>query len=311
MKMHGKLSLLLMLALTGCGNQGGGSPTTVDTGTGQFIDSAVEGLGYQSGNILGLTSSDGSFQFEQALTIRFFIGDIMLGEGIPADVMSPLDIVAGSSDVSDDHVLNVARFLQTLDTDNDPTNGITISAFVRQQAMGKTVDFGVSTAEFGASGNVQVIVAELTASNNSGPQSLVSAAAAEAHLRESLGMEPMPEPVPDLSLAHLLELCRPPSGDILISIYTENGIIVEFNDSVLLAEANALVEYYELTWESHFPVDGGLKWGVVLVPGTRLLEGLQTFEVLCLVDRVDINFPDPVGGGGTVGIGDGVDGIFF
>jgi hypothetical protein len=239
----------------------------------------------------------------------------VLGEGTPADVMSPLDIIAGSPSVSDDHVLNVARFLQTLDTDNDPTNGITISAFARQQAAGKTITFNVTAADFAASGNVQTIVAELTASNNGGPQTLISANEAEAHLRESLGMEPMPEPepepVPDLSLAHLLEVCRPPSGDVIIAIYTEDGIIVEFNDSVFLEEANALVAYYGLTWESHFPVGEGLKWGVVLVPGTRLLEGLQTFEVLCLVDRVEINFSVPLGDGGTVSIGDGNDGIFF
>jgi len=271
MKLHGKLSLLVLLIVAGCGGSGGGMPPTVNEGTGQFIDSAVEGLEYQSGSIFGLTSSDGSFQYELGSSVRFFIGDIVLGEGTPADVMSPLDIIAGSPSVNDDHVINVARFLQTLDADNDPTNGITISAFVRGQLVGKTINFAVSTSVFREDENVRAIVAELTGD----PSSLVSAVNAERHLRESLGLEPMPEPVPDLSIEHLREVCRLPSFDVIVAIITEDGIIVEFDDSVFLEEADALVASFGLTWESHFPVGSGLKWGVVLVPGTRLLEGLQ------------------------------------
>ncbi len=57
---------------------------------------------------------------------------------------------------------------------------------MRTAAIGKTIDFAQSTTAFANDGNVQTVVAELTALTAAGARSLVSAAAAEAHLRSTL-----------------------------------------------------------------------------------------------------------------------------
>lgn len=288
MKLHGKLSLLVLLIIAGCGGSGGDMPPTVNEGTGQFIDSAVEGLEYQSGSIRDLTSSDGSFRFEQGSSIRFFIGDIVLGEGTPSDVMSPLNIVAGSPGVTDDHVLNIARFLQTLDTDNDPTNGITISAFARQQAIGKTIDFNVTAAEFAANGNVQTVVSLLTASNDGGPQLLVSADEAEAHLRESLGMEPMPEP--NMTWAELREVCWEPQTTAITDEYKSGEVMVGFIDTINQEEARFLFMTYGLNLTSYYASSTGWVSTSVAVPVYSELQWIRTFETLCVVTSANANY---------------------
>ena len=86
-----------------------------------------------------------------------------------------------TSDPANATVVNIASLLQTLDDDGDPTNGILII-----QAIGKTIDFAQTTTAFANDGNVQTVVAELTALTTAGARSLVSAAAAEAHLRSTL-----------------------------------------------------------------------------------------------------------------------------
>ncbi len=286
MKLHGKLSLLVLLIIAGCGGSGGGMPPTANEGTGQFIDSAVEGLEYQSGSIRGLTSSDGSFQYEQGSSVRFFIGDIVLGEGTPADVMSPLDIVAGSPGVTDDHVLNVARFLQTLDTDNNPSNGITITPLARMQAVGE-INFAVSSAKFEIDSSVLRIVAVMTEGNVGGSQSLVSIADAEAHLRESLGMEPMPKPA--LTLAELREVCWEPTTTELTGDYKEGEVEVKFDPSISPDEVTTLMTSYNLSWDGAFYLmfsDGS--WGSVSVPVGRELDWINTFETLCVVQYAEV-----------------------
>lgn len=304
MKAQRKWLFVLALALVGCENSGSdpSAPIDVDEGVGQFIDSAVGGLEYQSGSIRGLTSADGSFRFEQGANIRFFIGDIILGEGLPADVMSPLDIVGVTSVVTDDHVLNIARFLQTLDTDNDPTNGISISVFMQTQAVGNTIDFNVTGAEFAANGNVQTIIAELTASNDDGPQSLVSAQDAEAHLRDSLGLEPMIPP--GLTLEELQEVCNPVVVPVITEPFASGQVWVSFDPSISLAEINTLVAAFGLSRDTTYDLTTLRPSRIIYVPNGAERQWMGTFKSLCVVTYASPNYivsiGDPIGGGEIV-----------
>lgn len=307
MKIQMIMYCAALLILAGCSNSDNDEPMGVEEGTGQFIDSAVDGLEYQSGSIRGLTSTDGSFQFEQGATIQFFIGDIVLGEGQPADIMSPLDIVGTTTDVTNEYVLNIARFLQTLDTDNDPNNGISVSAFMRTQAADKVIDFNVTAAEFAANGNVQTIIAELTASNDDGPQSLVSAQDAEAHLRDSLGLEPMIPP--GLTLEELQEVCNPVVVPVITGPFEPGQILVGFDPSTSLAEINTLVAAFGLSRKTTFDFTTLKPSKIVFVPNGAERQWIATFKSLCVVDYASPNYivslidpiiGGPIGGGGGI-----------
>ena len=61
--------------------------------TGMFIDSPVEGLEYETPTHTGITDAAGTFMYHEGDTIRFYIGDIMLGEAMAKSMMTPVDLV--------------------------------------------------------------------------------------------------------------------------------------------------------------------------------------------------------------------------
>ena len=128
---YGLIYLLLAVFLAACGGGGGSAPAATSppppppppvTSAGVFLDSAVEGLTYQSGsNSPGTTDANGMFTYTVGETLTFSVGGVELGtlpDGAP--VISPLDFGAAAE--------NIARFLQTLDADGDPSNGIDLTA---------------------------------------------------------------------------------------------------------------------------------------------------------------------------------------
>ena len=105
--------------------------------TGFLIDSAVEGIKYVSGSLNGYTDKDGLFKYEEGQAVTFYIGDettgIPLGEATtktdPSNelrkIVTLFDL-AGSQDENNPKVLNSGKLLQSLDSDKDVSNGITI-----------------------------------------------------------------------------------------------------------------------------------------------------------------------------------------
>ncbi len=159
-------------------------------GDGQLIDGPVEGVQFESGSVRGVTGPNGEFRFEEGSTIRFFIGDIALGQPVPAKpLMSPLDLVPGG-DLSNPEVTNIARLLQSLDA--VPGDGrITIpgsiltSASASHPVIGATLehlDFADNDA-FANSGSQ--LVATLT-ENFAFTATLVDADTARRHMQASL-----------------------------------------------------------------------------------------------------------------------------
>ena len=59
-------------------DRGGGLIVVINDG--QLVDGPVQGVRYESGSLTGFTGSDGEFQYEEGNTIRFSIGEIVLGE---------------------------------------------------------------------------------------------------------------------------------------------------------------------------------------------------------------------------------------
>ena len=178
-------SLCLLVA---CGGGGGSSsggnttnpPSTPQTAEGRFIDTAVEGLSFSSGDQTGITDGEGTFTYEVGQNVTFSVGSVDVGSVMGGDIITPVDLTASNSTMSDTQ--NIVRFLLMLDVDADSSNGITISNEVQLMAENWTqVDFASSNFE----ANLATIISDVAAVDNRTPI-LPSAMAAQAHLEETL-----------------------------------------------------------------------------------------------------------------------------
>ncbi len=170
---------------TGC-HQGG-----AEVQSGQFVDSPVEGLMYRTSTVNSRTNASGLFYYRTGETISFYVGDVLLGQSTASATLTPKDLVQGAVDETDPSVTNICRFLLTLDVDGDPTNGITISNAIINQAVNMQIDFSVSTTAFENNQHVQNLLGKLNNSavfTGSRPRTLCSASEAQAHLRNTLAM---------------------------------------------------------------------------------------------------------------------------
>lgn len=165
--------------------------TIVVVKTGQLIDSPVQGVRYVSGSVSGVTGAAGEFQYEAGGTIRFYIGEIALGNAVGGKaVITPLDLISGGT-IDTPAVINIARLLQSLDAIPDD-HMITIPAALHTMTTQSNatvstaihyLDFSDNTAFVNAATQ---LVSTLTASYPF-TAVLVDAASARNHLAKSLG----------------------------------------------------------------------------------------------------------------------------
>ena len=149
----------LVISLAGCGSGGGTVSTPADVQIGSFIDSPVCGLQYDTPRWSGLTGPNGTFNYQPGETVNFSIGNVILGSTQAKRFVTPIDLALGGADLRDPRVMNICRFLQSLDQDNNPANGITISSETRDFLQGFSVDF--TDPEFGQNPEVQRLFEEL------------------------------------------------------------------------------------------------------------------------------------------------------
>jgi len=180
---YGGWGVFAIFALGAC--SGGGSPGTgsgPDPGleTGVFVDAPVEGLefaAYDAGGALlesGVTNSAGEFHYSPGGIVKFSLaqGVLELGTAEGAAVVTPADLVdyAGAT-VSGRHTAlrNLLRFLQSLDADGDPTNGILIPDIPAGTASSLFPDgfdirrFGVTEETFGSDPGILTLVSAVSA----------------------------------------------------------------------------------------------------------------------------------------------------
>lgn len=139
------LAISSAIFLAACGGGGGSSSGGNDASakTGQLIDSAVAGVAYQTPSYSGKTNANGEYHFIEGETVTFTIGSISFGPLPAKAVLTPLDL-AGSTDITNRKVINLARLLQTLDDDQNPANGIVIPASANPVAL----NFDQAVADF-------------------------------------------------------------------------------------------------------------------------------------------------------------------
>ena len=124
----GALSLVASLALVGCS-----SSSSDEEQTGFFMDSAVVGAEYTtSSGLNGLTGSNGSFKYKEGDSVEFSLGKLSLGHANPSTdgLVTPKMLIAGDDTPTTAEAEQIAlllRTLQSLDSDNNPENGITIT----------------------------------------------------------------------------------------------------------------------------------------------------------------------------------------
>ncbi len=181
------LGLVALLAV-GCSDSDD-DPVVLE---GVFIDSPVQGLGFETPTQSGVTDEAGTFWYEEGQTIGFYLGDLFLGQTPAKPRISPLDLVEGAEDVSHPAVTNMSRLLLSLDGDCDTENGIQIGEAIQGLFEAESLDFSLSPEAFGQAPEVIALFAEL---NDTGlfacePVTLWEPLAARVHLRESLGLEP-------------------------------------------------------------------------------------------------------------------------
>ncbi|MFT6692397.1 MAG: hypothetical protein ACJAXH_002935 [Colwellia sp.] len=141
--------LIMVLLLAACGSDD--SAPTVDIApaeetllTGVFVDSAVEGIFYETATQSGTTNSLGEYNYLPGETVTFSIGAIVLGAAPASGVVTPLSIVPDAVSADNVQVNNIVRFLLSLDSDGDPDNGISISSDITTAAADTVVDFSVA-----------------------------------------------------------------------------------------------------------------------------------------------------------------------
>lgn len=117
--------LSVIVGFTACGGGGGSSSTAVGssgTVTGKFIDSPVEGLEYLcSSGLSGVTNSKGQYICNTGDSVTFSLGELILGSvKAQSEFITPYSLFPESNEAA----INLARLLQTLDSDNNPENNI-------------------------------------------------------------------------------------------------------------------------------------------------------------------------------------------
>lgn len=173
------LSLLTLQACGGNGNSGGEEPNPPER-NGQFIDAAVQGLSYRNAtdpSRLRLTLANGSFRYRNDDTLYFSLGGIDMSAAAGAPFITPRTLTAATDASS----INMARFLLTLDTDSDASNGIQLSGNVRNLAADKSIPFSAfadSDFDIGE-------LANFATTANGDSRDLVSEQEAQQHLATS------------------------------------------------------------------------------------------------------------------------------
>ncbi|GBC60314.1 hypothetical protein DENIS_1265 [Desulfonema ishimotonii] len=153
---------------------------------GQFLDGPVEGLAYKTPTQAGLTDENGRFLYMEGETITFSLGGIVLGQGLAVPLMTPLDLTEGACDETHPEVINICRFLLTIDDDNEPDDGIFIAEAVRENAEDPGINFDLTVEAFEADPIIRQLVFSLTAFTQAGQRNLMPEDRVQAHMRQTL-----------------------------------------------------------------------------------------------------------------------------
>ena len=137
--------------LCSCSDGGGSNGPAVQTGV--FRDSEVTQLRYEGQGNSGLTNSAGQFSYSEGELLTFSLGGISLGSATGSRELTPFDLLGiATLDEAreggiENELTNIVIFLQSLDRDQDPENGIDLEGLDAALA-GETLDFTGDVTSF-------------------------------------------------------------------------------------------------------------------------------------------------------------------
>ena len=120
-----------------------------------LFDSIVMGAKYDAGHgITGVTDENGRFRYIEGQSVKFYVGNVFIGEGKPVDkpsdisvvtdkIITPLDLADAGEDIDNLEVLKIVRFLMALDDDNNASNGMRLQSNRISGKNGNLLDGGV------------------------------------------------------------------------------------------------------------------------------------------------------------------------
>jgi hypothetical protein len=112
-----------------------------DVKSGTFSDSKVKGLSYSTTSQSGDTDAKGTFKYKDGEEVTFKIGGITLGKAKAQSDMTPMTLVGPDADINNTKVIKILQFLQSIDSDHNASNGITITDAFRESAKSDTTHF--------------------------------------------------------------------------------------------------------------------------------------------------------------------------
>lgn len=197
------LSILLLTLVSCSGGSGGGngSGSNPSTTQGVLLDSAVGGVHYRSDSKSGMTDDQGKYECVGSEQVEFYLkGDngkeISLGSTACRGTTSPIDLVTEGafnyktslldlSATQSGQVVAMLRLLQSMDADQNPSNGITISSAdvsILANELESEFTLNVALESLYNSGNFE---AKLDSYMTLMGKTLVSESSAIAHFNES------------------------------------------------------------------------------------------------------------------------------
>ena len=181
---------LIFLFIASCDTGGGHGVlvTPENAKQGRFLDGPVTGLQYDSPSWTGITGANGTFLYQDGEIATFSIGNVRLGTSWAKEIITPLDLVAGAENTTNPVVINISQFLQSLDLDGNPGNGILITGAMREILQGFVVDF--TDPDFEDNPDVQRMFDKLNEMEiyPEEERGLISAEDAQIHLEETLAV---------------------------------------------------------------------------------------------------------------------------
>ncbi len=179
MKLITIAALTATLLISGCSdatsNQENNTTQTqksIATKSGLFIDAAVNGLNYtcSSSKTMFKTDETGKFTCNENDTISFYLANNFIASSQLDNIISPKTLFANDNEAA----INLAQLLQTLDSDTNPENSITIDIQKEALLTDKALDFSSDSFD----DDLEIYLSE----------ALVNEEAASQHMDNSLSL---------------------------------------------------------------------------------------------------------------------------
>ena len=147
------------IGLAACGDNnessgtGGSREQLSGSTTGILTDAAISGVNYStSSKKVGVTDENGRYNYDHGDTVEFMLGSLSLGKVKATAIVTPINLAGDSLS----RLQNLLVLLQSLDSDNEPGNGITIPADAAA-AVGADINLDSDPSEFAASSALQSV----------------------------------------------------------------------------------------------------------------------------------------------------------